>query len=64
MIFLIGRSETTERFYYLISKGYDNIYFNSNVFANLLKKGLIEQGDGNFSSWDYQLSKLGREISL
>ena len=42
-IMLIGQSETTGRYYYLISKGYDNMYFNRNTFSRLLENELVYQ---------------------
>lgn len=56
-IMIIGQSETTGRPYYMITKGYDNIYFNASTFSRLLSNGLIYQQ----YQWpqDYVLTEFG-----
>ncbi len=56
-IFIIGQSEITGRQFYCISKGFDNIYFRSTVFSNLLNKELIYQ---SYDSHDYILTNKAK----
>ncbi len=56
---LTGLSDTTGQPYYHVSKGYDNDYFKSNVFAALINKGVIYQESRYF---EYVLTGLGESI--
>lgn len=57
-----GRSEATDRFFYGISKGYDNIWFNQTLWCNLFNKGLIHQQQSH--PFNYELTELGETINL
>lgn len=58
-LLMIGQSETTGMPYYLVTKGYDNHYFNYTVFKNLLEKKLIAE---DYNTYDYVLTKLAYEL--
>lgn len=57
-ILLIGTSEITGRQYYMVTKGFDKVYFNVTVFSNLLDKKMIYQELS--SPFDYLLTDVGR----
>lgn len=60
-IMIMGASETTGRPYQLVSKGYENTYFNSTVFSALLSKNMIYQ-EPRFHEW--VLTETGENIDL
>ena len=50
-ILLIGQRDTDNSTYYLVSKGYHNIYFRSDTFGHLYEKGLIYKENSRPFSW-------------
>lgn len=61
-VFAMGQSEYNGRTYQLVTKDFDNVYFNATVFSNLLKKDLIFQESRH--PYDYILTTLGKTIQL
>lgn len=61
-ILLIGQSETSFRPYYMVSKGYTNVYFRSDTFARLMESDLIYQELSYPFNW--LLTKKAKELVI
>lgn len=51
-VFISDRSESTDRIYFMVTKGFERVYFRADTFSRLVQNDLIYQQNHHPFNWE------------